>query len=646
MKKYLILLLCAVMSLVSCSGDDVIPDVPDAPTPDPTPQLNISTSEDLSPSFGPDGGTATVSFTTNKNWNAKVIDTSATWCTVSPVSGGAGTNSITMSIKPNDTPDSRTAAIELAVGTITRTINVSQKQKDALTVTSNRFEIPKEGGEIEIEARANIDLEYQISEEGSSWISYVGTRAMKTSYLSFKVAENDSTVKREAKVILTGAGLSEEVIISQEPAEMVLFSVSPDQIEVGADMCSFELSVTSSKEYEIKSLVDWIVERTTRSDGTYSHIFEVRDNPSNNEREGVITITNEKQKTITVPVKQKGAERDYYVSSDYSQDGTIVQLQSASEGNGIGIVLMGDGYSDKQIEDGTYKTDMENAYNSLFSIEPFKSFKMLFNVSYVNVVSPVEGFEHSKTALDCGFGDGTYVYGNDQKCFDYALKAIQPQKMDETLVVVIMNSNRYSGTCFMYYPTVSGTDYGKGVSIAYFTKGEDKEVLADLLHHEACGHGFAKLADEYAYEQYGTIPDAEASDIRQQQDLYGWWKNVDFTSAPEQVRWHKFLEDSRYAKEGLGVFEGGLTYFKGVWRPSVNSIMNDNKGVFNAPSREAIYYRIQKLAYGTEWVYDYEKFVEYDAVNYNKPSTRFSGVSPLRPQHQLHPPVVVKRSWK
>ena len=646
MKKYLVLLLCAVMSLVSCSGDDVIPDVPDAPTPDPTPQLNISTSEDLSPSFGPDGGTATVSFTTNKNWNAKVIDTSATWCTVSPVSGGAGTNSITMSIKPNDTPDSRTAAIELAVGTITRTINVSQKQKDALTVTSNRFEIPKEGGEIEIEARANIDLEYQISEEGSSWISYVGTRAMKTSYLSFKVAENDSTVKREAKVILTGAGLSEEVIISQEPAEMVLFSVSPDQIEVGADMCSFELSVTSSKEYEIKSLVDWIVERTTRSDGTYSHIFEVRDNPSNNEREGIITITNEKQKTITVPVKQKGAERDYYVSSDYSQDGTIVQLQSASEGNGIGIVLMGDGYSDKQIEDGTYKTDMENAYNSLFSIEPFKSFKMLFNVSYVNVVSPVEGFEHGKTALDCGFGDGTYVYGNDQKCFDYTLKAIQPQKMDETLVVVIMNSNRYSGTCFMYYPTVSGTDYGKGVSIAYFTKGEDKEVLADLLHHEACGHGFAKLADEYAYEQYGTIPDAEAGDIRQQQDLYGWWKNVDFTSAPEQVRWHKFLEDSRYAKEGLGVFEGGLTYFKGVWRPSVNSIMNDNKGVFNAPSREAIYYRIQKLAYGTEWVYDYEKFVEYDAVNYNKPSTRSSGVSPLRPQHQLHPPVVVKRSWK
>jgi hypothetical protein len=218
--------------------------------------------------------------------------------------------------------------------------------------------------------------------------------------------------------------------------------------------------------------------------------------------------------------------------------------------------------------------------------------------------------------------------------------------MDETLVVVIMNSNRYSGTCFMYYPTVSGTDYGKGVSIAYFTKGEDKEVLADLLHHEACGHGFAKLADEYAYEQYGIIPDAEAGDIRQQQDLYGWWKNVDFTSAPEQIRWHKFLEDSRYAKEGLGVFEGGLTYFKGVWRPSVNSIMNDNKGVFNAPSREAIYYRIQKLAYGTEWVYDYEKFVEYDAVNYNKPSTRSSGVSPLRPQHQLHPPVVVKRSWK
>jgi hypothetical protein len=36
---------------------------------------------------------------------------------------------------------------------------------------------------------------------------------------------------------------------------------------------------------------------------------------------------------------------------------------------------------------------------------------------------------------------------------------------------------------------------------------------------------------------------------------------------------------------------------------------------FNAPSREAIYKRIMQLSEGDDWVYDYETFVEWDAIN-------------------------------
>ena len=52
------------------------------------------------------------------------------------------------------------------------------------------------------------------------------------------------------------------------------------------------------------------------------------------------------------------------------------------------------------------------------------------------------------------------------------------------------------------------------------------------------------------------------------------------------------------------------------WKPSQHSIMNnDADGMFNAPSREAIYKRIHRLAFGKDWQYDYEKFVEYDQKN-------------------------------
>ena len=95
-------------------------------------------------------------------------------------------------------------------------------------------------------------------------------------------------------------------------------------------------------------------------------------------------------------------------------------------------------------------------------------------------------------------------------------------------------------------------------------------------------------------------------------------------------------------------FEGGLTYWSGVWRPTEDSIMRYNTGCFNAQSREAIYYRIHKLAYGDSWEYDYEEFVEYDAVNRSSSSapqkSRRNYVE--RPLEPTAAPVVVGKSWR
>ena len=341
-------------------------------------------------------------------------------------------------------------------------------------------------------------------------------------------------------------------------------------------------------------------------------------------------------------------EQDNYTSTDYSQDGVVTTSQTATKGDGIDIVLMGDAYSDRQIADGTYKTDMEYIYNNLFTEEPYKSFKDHFNVYYVNVVSATEGYEYGNTALDGYFGDGTLVGGNDNAVFDYALKAISEEEMDEALIIVAMNSDNYAGTCYTYYPTYTAGTYGSGPSVAYFPKGGDATTFAQLLHHEACGHGFAKLADEYAYENMGAVPSNYVSEVKAQQSSWGWWKNIDFTSDLANIRWSRFINDTRYANEGLGAYEGGLTYWSGVWRPTENSIMRHNTGGFNAPSREAIYYRIHKLAYGDSWEYDYEEFVEWDERNRTTTATAAQrGVpykhSSLKP---THPPVIINKSWR
>lgn len=344
-----------------------------------------------------------------------------------------------------------------------------------------------------------------------------------------------------------------------------------------------------------------------------------------------------------------GAGSDLYESADYSKDGEVTVLQRATAGKGIDLVLMGDGYSDRQIAAGEYAEAMNFAAEKLFTEEPYKSFRNLFNVYAVTAVSKNEGFtEYGQTALGGYFGDGTLVGGKDGTCFSYAQKAISASRMDDALIVVMMNSANYAGTCYMYNPT-SATDYGSGVSVAYFPTGSDATMFEQLLHHEACGHGFAKLDDEYAYKFMGEAPASYIAE-RRTMEPRGWWKNIDFTGDPSRVKWHAFLTDPRYAYDGLGVFEGGSTYWAGVWRPTENSIMHHNTGGFNAPSREAIYYRIHKLAHGDGWVYNYEDFAAYDAVNrkaaaaegvpYRITATPPAGFEPL------HAPVVVGRSWR
>jgi len=337
-----------------------------------------------------------------------------------------------------------------------------------------------------------------------------------------------------------------------------------------------------------------------------------------------------------------------YESSDFSEDGKVVTLQTASVGNGIDVVLMGDAFTDRLIADGTYDDMMNVIYSNFFKVEPYKTFKNMFNVYYVKVVSKNDVYG-GETALEGEFGEGTHVGGNDQTCFEYALKAITDDRMDDAMIIVAMNSDAYAGTCYMYYPSSDSGTYGSGTSVSYFPRGGDEETFAQLLHHEANGHGFSKLADEYAYEDMGTVPTQEVTDTKTQQTNIGWWKNVDFTSDVSAVRWSYFINDTRYTNEHLGCYEGGMTYWTGVWRPTENSIMRHNTGGFNAPSREAIYYRIHKLAYGSSWEYDYEEFVEYDAVNRSAAATAARSRQTNyveQPFVPTAPPVVMKKSWR
>ena len=325
-------------------------------------------------------------------------------------------------------------------------------------------------------------------------------------------------------------------------------------------------------------------------------------------------------------------DEDEYSSSDYSQDGVVTTLQKASVGKGINVVFMGDAYTDKDIASGLYERMMKASMEEFFAIEPYKSFRNRFNVYAVNVVSKNgRTGDRYTTALGAVITNGVTISGSTEKCAEYALKVPGIGDTKNLLIGVLVNSNYHGGIAVMSESSQSGTAF-------YSSYGNDGSLFGPTLRHEAGGHGFAFLGDEY-FAKNATVSQEYINESNRLYQQYGWYSNIDFTNDPKKVKWNVFLSDDRY-KDETGIYEGAVNFTNGAYRPSFNSMMNQNVEYFNAPSRWAIYQRIMELS-GEEC--SFEEFLEYDAVNRGA-ATKAGVRPPLRRPDDWQPgapPVIV-----
>ncbi len=79
-------------------------------------------------------------------------------------------------------------------------------------------------------------------------------------------------------------------------------------------------------------------------------------------------------------------------STDYSQDGKVRIMQRHSVGQGIPLVLVGDGFMDKEIENGYYDQVMDGTVDLLFTEEPIRSLRDYFDIYAVTAVSATNVF--------------------------------------------------------------------------------------------------------------------------------------------------------------------------------------------------------------------------------------------------------------
>ena len=295
------------------------------------PENIIEDFEQGNMNFTEGAGEQTFSFTANTAWTVSVASTrngGAPWCTVAPTSGNAGSHTIKVTTTPNETYDDRSVTVTLKAGTEVRNFVVSQKQKDALLLTNDKFEVGQNGGTVTVEVKANVSYTTTIGEECKDWIKEnSNTRALSTTTKSYDIAMNENGKKREGSIIFSDGSLTETVHIYQAGGSIIL--LSQNDCHVGASGEEITVELRSNCDYEVMMpSVDWIKETMTRGMSSHTLHYTVAANDTYDGREAKIVYRDRSDNSIADTLTILQAQKDAIIVSEKevkvgSEGGTV-----------------------------------------------------------------------------------------------------------------------------------------------------------------------------------------------------------------------------------------------------------------------------------------------------------------------------------
>lgn len=400
---------------------------------------------------------------------------------------------------------------------------------------------------------------------------------------------------------------------------------------------SRNLVLDAEGEWVVESIPEWVSLDRTSGNGKTELTLTFSEMPAGQDRTGEVVF---KLKDKDYRTRCKLTQYDY----EYAEDEWIT-LQKASRGNGVNIVFLGDGYNAFDISEGRLLADMQQSVEHFFSIEPYRSYREYFNIYTAVSVSAESGVGTVNTIVYNRFGTtfkgGVNVSAKDRDfatIFRYVIDGeneVTEHNLNQTLVVMIPNTVDYGGICYMW---------DDGSAIAYCPKSDYGYPFdwRGTIQHEAGGHGFAKLGDEYIYhnafiDNCGCACCGHMFELSQAFDK-GWYVNLSLTGKMSEVKWNHLIFHEKYSHI-VDVFEGGFMHSRGVYRSEQNSCMNNDIPYYNTISRQEMVRRI--MEYSGEG-YSFEKFVERDVIE-SAPGTRSGELTVLAGRQSMHrhAPVIV-----
>ena len=292
---------------------------------------------------------------------------------------------------------------------------------------------------------------------------------------------------------------------------------------------------------------------------------------------------------------------DYHIVKESPKrgDSVIDVLNNGDPHNHVDLLFVAEGYTAH--EKGKFEQDLRRFSELIFGWEPYRSLKSRFNIRGIFSASPESGVDEPRqgvykhTLLNASFNaldTDRYLLSEEDK----TLRDIAAQAPYDA-VLILVNSNRYGGGGIYNDYTIFTSD------------GSWNEYV--FLHE--FGHAFAGLADEYytrdvSYGEFfpqGVEPvEPNLTALLNPAELK--WKALVSPGLPIPTPWGQetydsltTLRDSLYRSGNkskdllktvndriqrffmdhplrgkIGAYEGGGYVPKGLYRPTVNSLMN------------------------------------------------------------------------
>lgn len=567
------------------------------------------------------------------------------WITLSPSNAPSSAN-ITINYQSNPDAVERHATITFTAGIITKTLVITQQEAlPTISLDKSTINTGYQPGTSTLTVTTN-KAPWHTSAL-PQWITLNPATGNQTTTITLSYSQNSSTSQRESQITFYAGNASANLSVSQQriqtppvlttkPAAKKTQTAAESGGEISDDGGSPITSrgvcwsnqqsptINDNKAQSPAQTNQFTVQITGLQPSTTYYARAYATNSTGTAYGNQVSFTT-------------------YAADAAYRDGEYALYQSNNKGNyPCQIIFVGDGYTREHFtRGGLFDQHADEGIEAFFSVEPYKSYRDYFQVYKLAAHSQESGVTQTDknitkvTAFDTKFLGGSSLSTNTSRVFTHAMNipSVSYATLPDILIILIVNEDRYAGTCWMWSD-------GKAIAIVPVRRTSTAgTAYSNILNHEAGGHGFAKLADEYiSSANTGKTITAERRSELEQWKSFGFYPNVDLKNTPATVIWSHYIGKTGY--ERVGVYEGGYYFTYGVWRPEQSSCMVFNEPYYNAPSREAAVRRIMRIS-GEN--FSMEQFLQKDISRAPAGSLAYPATvkSPLVIT-PLAPPVLVK----